>query len=330
MKEKYIPPFDITNKMLELVSTIMENLGKISTLTNLDKFPRLRKVGRLKSIHSSLAIENNTLSLEQVTEVINGKRVLAPEEDIIAVKNAYKTYDLINIIDPYNVKDLLKAHKLMMQDLVEENGQFRTNNVGVFDNAGLIIHMAPPPNMVKELVENLFDFIKNSDVHMLIKSSVFHYEFEFIHPFRDGNGRMGRLWQTALLAAWKPIFKWIPIETIIKDNQEDYYRAIAKSTQEAKSNEFIIFMLEIIEKAIHIFSTDAQNHIERINIQVEKLMEVIDYYPQSAKEIMKKLNLTSRNNFRNNYLVPALKQGLIKQTHPDNPTSKNQRYYKAD
>ena len=330
MKEKYIPPFDITNKMLELVSTIMENLGKISTLTNLDKFPRLRKVGRLKSIHSSLAIENNTLSLEQVTEVINGKRVLAPEEDIIAVKNAYKTYDLINIIDPYNVKDLLKAHKLMMQDLVEENGQFRTNNVGVFDNAGLIIHMAPPPNMVKELVENLFDFIKNSDVHMLIKSSVFHYEFEFIHPFRDGNGRMGRLWQTALLAAWKPIFKWIPIETIIKDNQEDYYRAIAKSTQEAKSNEFIIFMLEVIEKATHIFSTDAQNHIEHINIQVEKLMEVIDYYPQSAKEIMKKLNLTSRNNFRNNYLVPALKQGLIKQTHPDNPTSKNQRYYKAD
>lgn len=330
MKEKYIPPFDITNKMLELVSTIMENLGKISTLTNLDKFPRLRKVGRLKSIHSSLAIENNTLSLEQVTEVINGKRVLAPEEDIIAVKNAYKTYDLINIIDPYNVKDLLKAHKLMMQDLVEENGQFRTNNVGVFDNAGHVIHMAPAPNMVKELVENLFDFIKNSDVHMLIKSSVFHYEFEFIHPFRDGNGRMGRLWQTALLAAWKPIFKWIPIETIIKDNQEDYYRAIAKSTQEAKSNEFIIFMLEIIEKAIHIFSTDAQNHIERINIQVEKLMEVIDYYPQSAKEIMKKLNLTLRNNFRNNYLVPALKQGLIKQTHPDNPTSKNQRYYKAD
>ncbi len=284
--------------MLELVSEIMENLGKLSGVNELEKFPRLRRVNRIKSIHSSLAIENNTLSLEQVTDVIDGKRVFGPNEDIVAVQNANLAYRELENVNPYSINDLLKVHEIMMNGLANEAGKIRTGQVGVYNEHGKVVHFAPPAEFVPEQLGQLFDWIKTSPANMLIKSSVFHYEFEFIHPFRDGNGRMGRLWQTVLLASWKPIFAWIPIESIIKDNQEDYYNAITLSTSQAKSNIFIVFMLDVINKAIKDIITDTRNHYNHINNQITELMKVIESYPQSATELMQKLNLKSRVGFR--------------------------------
>lgn len=324
----YQPPFEITNKMLELSASIMEKLGSLNSVNQLEKVPRLRKVSRIKSIHSSLAIENNTLTLEQVTDVLDGKRVVGDQSDILAVKNASQAYELLDEIDPFSVNSLLETHAVMMDGLVSVAGRFRSGGVGVFDGSGKLIHTAPPANMLNELVYQLFDWCKNADVQMLIRSSVFHYEFEFIHPFMDGNGRMGRLWQTALLASWKPIFKWIPIESIIKDNQEQYYQAIAQSTAEGKSNAFIEFMLGVIDIAIGNITTDARDHYNHLSIQIGKLMSVIETYPQSAQQLMDKLGLKNRDGFRNNYLIPALEAGLIGMTLPDKLTSKNQMYFK--
>lgn len=328
MEDKYIPPYEITDEMLELVSEIMENLGKLSGVNELEKLPRLRRVSRIKSIHSSLAIENNTLSIEQVTDVINGKRVLAPQKDIEEVHNAFNAYEKLSEINPYSIDDLLKIHGIMMNGLVKEAGRLRSGQVGVYNQDGKVVHLAPPADFVPQQLGQLFDWVKNSNANMLIKSSVFHYEFEFIHPFNDGNGRTGRLWQTALLASWKPIFAWIPIESIIKDNQEDYYNAITLSTSQGKSNIFIEFMLDVINKAIKDIITDTRNHYNHINNQITELMKVIESYPQSATELMLKLNLKSRLGFRKNYLQPALDAGLIGMTEPDKPTSKNQKYFK--
>lgn len=328
MEDKYIPPYEITDEMLEFVSEIMENLGKLSGVNELEKLPRLRRVSRIKSIHSSLAIENNTLSIEQVTDVINGKRVLAPQKDIEEVHNAFNAYERLSEINPYSIDDLLKIHGIMMNGLVKEAGRLRSGQVGVYNQDGKVVHLAPPADFVPQQLGQLFDWVKNSNANMLIKSSVFHYEFEFIHPFNDGNGRTGRLWQTALLASWKTIFAWIPIESIIKDNQEDYYNAITLSTSQGKSNIFIEFMLDVINKAIKDIITDTRNHYNHINNQITELMKVIESYPQSATELMEKLNLKSRLGFRKNYLQPALDAGLIGMTEPDKPTSKNQKYFK--
>lgn len=327
--DRYVPPYDITEDMLEITSEITEELGKLSNVNDLERLPRLRRVNRIKSIQSSLAIENNTLSLEQVTDVIDGKRVLGPESDIVAVKNAFEVYKKLSEFDPYSLNDLKKAHGIMMGGLLLGAGELRTDSVGVFNEQGKVIHVAPPQEMVPELMKQLFDWLSNSKANMLIRSSVFHYEFEFIHPFGDGNGRTGRLWQTALLASWKPVFEWIPIESIIKDNQEEYYRAISLSTAEGKSNRFILFMLGIIKKAVSELARDTRNHQSHISNQIKALMSVIEVYPMSALELMGKLGLKSRVTFRKNYLQPALEAGLIAMTDPDNPTNRNQRYYKT-
>ena len=326
--EKYIPPYDITEEMLELTSEIMENLGKLSNVNDLERLPRLRRVNRIKSIQSSLAIENNTLSLEQVTDVIDGKRVLGPQDDILAVKNAFEVYKILPELAPFSLNDLKKAHGIMMNGLIDGAGVLRTKSVGVISESGKVIHVAPPNNMVSVLMSQLFDWLRTSKTHMLIRSSVFHYEFEFIHPFADGNGRIGRFWQTALLASWKPIFEWIPIESIIKDNQDEYYRAIGLSTAEGKSNRFILFMLSVIKKAIENIVNDSRSHYNHISSQVGALLAVIESYPMTALELMEKLGLKSRVSFRKNYLQPALEAGLIGMTEPDKPTSRNQRYFK--
>lgn len=326
--ENYIPPYEITDEMLELTSEIMESLGQLNNVNDLEKLPRLRRVCRIKSIHSSLAIENNTLTIEQVTDVIEGKTVLGSRNDILAVKNAFNAYKELENINPLEIKDLLKVHSIMMEGLVSEAGYFRTAQVGVYNEKGDIIHIAPSCDMVIELMGQLFDWVKTSKAQMLIKSSVFHYEFEFIHPFRDGNGRTGRLWQTALLSSWKPIFEWIPIESIIKDNQEKYYEAIRLSTGEGNSKRFILFMLNIINDAVKDIIGDTRRHYNHINNQIAALLGVMDSYPMSAQEIMEKLRLKSRDGFRKNYLAPAIAAGLICMTYPDKPTSRNQMYYK--
>lgn len=326
--DKYIPPFEITNRMFELAAQIMEQLGKLSNVNELERLPRLRKVSRIRSIHSSLAIENNTLSIKQVTDVIEGKRVLGPADDILAVKNAFAAYKELENIDAFSLADFQKVHAIMMNGLVTESGMLRTGDVGVFDSSGNVIHIAPPASMAREQINQLFNWVKNSDVQMLIRSSVFHYEFEFIHPFRDGNGRMGRYWQTALLASWKPIFKYIPIESVIKDNQEEYYKVIKVSTSQGKSNVFIEFMLDVILKAITDIVNDTTEHYNHLSVQINKLMQVLETYPQSAQELMDKLGLKSRVGFRKNYLNPAIEAGLVGMTIPDKPTSKSQMYFK--
>ena len=326
--DKYIPPFEITNRMFELAAQIMEQLGKLSNVNELERLPRLRKVSRIKSIHSSLAIENNTLSIKQVTDVIEGKRVLGPADDILAVKNAFAAYKELENIDAFSLADFQKVHAIMMNGLVTESGMLRTGDVGVFDSNGKVIHVAPPASMAREQITQLFNWVKNSDVQMLIRSSVFHYEFEFIHPFRDGNGRMGRYWQTALLASWKPIFKYIPIESVIKDNQEEYYHVIKVSTCQGKSNVFIEFMLDVILKAITDIVNDTTEHYNHLSVQINKLMQVLETYPQSAQELMDKLGLKSRVGFRKNYLNPAIEAGRVGMTIPDKPTSKSQMYFK--
>lgn len=322
------PPFEINDNILELVSKIMENLGSLNSINDLEKFPRLRKVSRLKSIQSSLAIEQNSLNIDEVNDVINGKKIIGKEDDILAVKNAYKAYELIDTLDLYSLNDLLKAHSIMMNNLTNEVGQIRSKEVGVADENGNIIHMAPSSKFVHQNINNLFEWIKETSTNFLIKSCVFHYEFEFIHPFNDGNGRMGRLWQTVILSSYKPIFKYIPIESIIKDNQQRYYDAINKANNNGDSTIFIEFMLECINDALKDIIKDTRKHYNHISKQINDLLNVIEYYPMSAEELMVKLNLKSRNSFRDNYIKPAIEAGLIKMTLPDKPTSKNQKYYK--
>lgn len=244
------PPFKITTKILEAITQIAELVGQVNATQGLSTNPTLRRSNRIRTIYSSLAIEQNTLSLEQVTAVLNGKRIIAPPKDIAEVKNAYEIYEMMEKLNPYSVDDLLKAHGVMTRELVEESGCFRSGPVGVVDKEGKVLHMGTLPAYVPDLVYELLEWVENSDIHMLIKSCVFHYEFELIHPFADGNGRIGRLWHTLLLTQWKPMFAWIPIESIIHDRQEEYYRAINKSNFEGESTAFIIFMLSAIQEAL--------------------------------------------------------------------------------
>ncbi len=201
-------------------------------------------------MYSSLAIEQNTLTLDQVTAVLNGKRVIAPPKDIAEVKNAYEIYERLDELDPFDVEDLLKAHGIMVRGLTAEAGQFRSGNVGVVDAEGRVLHFGTLPEYVPGLVCQLLDWVKDSPTPMLIKSCVFHYELELIHPFADGNGRIGRLWHTLLLSRWQPLFAWLPVESIIHDRQADYYAAIHASNDAASSTAFIAFMLEAIKAAL--------------------------------------------------------------------------------
>lgn len=246
----YIPPFTITSEIMRLVSEISEQVGIVTTLLGDNvPSPMLRKANRIKTIHSSLAIEHNTLSLKQVTDIIDGKHVLGAPDEIQEVKNALQAYHLMSQLDAFKEKDLLRAHELMMLALVDNAGHYREAGVGVFDG-DKCIHMAPPADRVPALMADLFEWIKKTDVHPLVSSCVFHYEFEFIHPFIDGNGRIGRYWQTMLLSKWKGIFSWIPVETIVKEHQQEYYDVIAKCDAAGSSTVFIEFMLRCLLDAM--------------------------------------------------------------------------------
>ena len=225
--DKYIPPFTINNTMLEYVSNIMEKIGKLDNFSDLNKMPMLRRNNQIKSIHSSLAIEANSLSLEQVRSVINGKMVVGSRKEIQEVKNAYKAYENLAKINPYSLEDLKKTHGIIMNLILDDAGNFRDCEEGVFDGDKCIF-MAPPKSEVNRLMEQLFIWMEDvkNKLHPLILSSVFHYEFVFIHPFKDGNGRIARLWQNVILSKWKEIFEFLPIESQIKEYQDEYYKAI--------------------------------------------------------------------------------------------------------
>lgn len=244
------PPFTITPEILSLAVEIGEMIGRISGTAGLSASPVLRRTNRIRSVYSSLAIEQNTLTLDQVTAVLNGKRVIAPPKDIAEVQNAFEIYERLDELDPFDVEDLLKAHGVMVRGLTGEAGQFRSGNVGVVDAEGRVLHFGTLPEYVPGLVCQLLDWVKDSPTPMLIKSCVFHYEFELIHPFADGNGRIGRLWHTLLLSRWQPLFAWLPVESIIHDRQADYYAAINASNHAASSTAFINFMLEAIKAAL--------------------------------------------------------------------------------
>lgn len=244
------PPFEITNAILDEITEIAELVGQVNAARAWPTNPTLRRTNRIRTIYSSLAIEQNTLSLEQVTAVLNGKRVIAPPKDIAEVKNAYEIYEMMDLLDPYSVDALLSAHGVMTRGLVDESGCFRSRPVGVVDKQGNILHFGTLPDHVPGLVMELLDWVRDSDYHMLIKSCVFHYELELIHPFADGNGRIGRLWHTLLLTQWKTMFAWLPVESIIHDRQEEYYQAINRSNNEAESTAFIEFMLSAIKEAL--------------------------------------------------------------------------------
>jgi len=243
------PPYEITNNILSLIASISEKIGEVNA-AHLNKPPtELRKINRIKTIQSSLEIEGNTLTVEQITDLLNNKRVLAPKKDILEVKNAINIYNKLDKFKVYELKSLCKAHAILMKDLIENPGKLRSTSVGIVKGSD-IAHIAPPGALVYSLMTDLFKYLKNDDDLILIKSCVFHYEFEFIHPFIDGNGRMGRLWQTMILKEHSPIFEFLPIESLVKLKQQDYYDVLGKSDKQGSSTSFIEFMLEIIKDAL--------------------------------------------------------------------------------
>lgn len=324
----YTPPFSITNKMLTLVADIAEKTGRITSYRSFKTKPHLRRNNRIRSIHSSLAIEANSLSLDEVRGVINGRKVLGPEKEIQEVKNAYRAYDMLGQFDPYSVKDLKKLHGVMTYLTVGESGVFRSHDEGVF-NGEACIFMAPPPRLVPDQINALFMWMQQSrgKVHPLILSSVFHYEFVFIHPFSDGNGRMARLWQTALLSEWNPVFACLPLESMIQTFQDGYYQAIAACHVNGNSDVFIEFMLDKINRTIDQALEQISEKDAYLPETVQKLIDVMEYdVPYSAMQLMKMLGLKSRDNFRKLYLNPAIENDLIKMSIPEKPTSRNQTY----
>ena len=286
---EYRPPFEMTDEIVNMISDIAELSGVITVTSALDTNLTLRRENRIKTIYSSLAIEQNTLSIDQVTDVINGKRVLAPPSDIKEVQNAYEIYDKLDQMDPYSVDDLLAAHKVMTGGLVKEAGMFRSGNVGVYDGDKLI-HAGTPAAYVPEVMEQLFSWLKGNEYHPLVRACLFHYEFEFIHPFEDGNGRMGRLWHTLILSKWKPFFAWLPIESLIHDNQRKYYEVLAEADKNTDAGVFVTFMLGLINEAMQqVVNT------ENVGINGEKIIDLLKEDPKlNAVKLAEKLGLTSR------------------------------------
>lgn len=326
--ERYEPPFTITNQTLTLVAEIAEKTGSISNYHAFETKPYLRRNNRIRSIHSSLAIEDNALSLDEVKSVISGRLVIGPQREIQEVKNAYQAYERLGQFDPYSLSALKELHGIMTFLTVGESGAFRSHNEGVF-KGNRCIFMVPPPEFVPGQLRALFDWMSEAreEVHPLILSSVFHYEFVFIHPFADGNGRMARLWQTALLSEWNPIFRYLPLESRVHEYQDAYYGAIALSHAAGNSNAFIAFMLDKINMTLDEALRQASEKDAYLPLTVQRLLDIMAYdTPYTAAQLMERLGLKSRANFRKLYLNPALEKGLIVMGIPEKPTSRNQTY----
>lgn len=327
----YKPPFTITDKMISYISSISEKIGRITVTNSLMSKPHLRKNNRIQSIHSSLKIEANSLSLGQVRDIIDGKVVLGEQKEIQEVKNAYTAHERFAEIDPYNIKSLKQFHGIMTRYVVNESGDFRRGEEGVF-NGDQCIFMAPPAQLVPQLMEELFAWMKSEKdkIHPLILSSVFYYEFVFIHPFSDGNGRMARLWHTAILSKWKSVFEYIPIESQIEKFQSEYYDAIARCHVEGESTIFIEFMLFQIDRILEDIANRIDEESGAFTEYIKKLLSVMEYdVPYTGAALMEKMGLKSREGFRRNYLRPAVELNLVRMTIPDKPNSRNQRYIKV-
>lgn len=323
------PPFTLTPTILTLCTQIAERVGRLSAQEELSRSLHLRRLSRIRTIHGSLAIEGNTLSEEQITAILDGKRVFAPPREIQEAHNALTTYDRMGTWKPHVEADLLAAHRSLMAGLLPDAGQYRAGGVGVM-SGDKVVHMAPPASRVRMLMDNLLRWLATTDTHPLVASSVFHYEFEFIHPFADGNGRMGRLWQTLILSRWQPLFAYIPVESLVHQHQEDYYAAIRQSTADADSAAFVLFMLERILEAIDSVAvqTTTPHDTPHVTPQVAALIKTLQKHGSelSRDELMVELALNDRKSFSQRYLQPALQQGLIEMTLPDKPRSRLQCY----
>jgi Fic family protein len=267
------PPFKITTKILELIASISEKIGEVNAAYLFKPPTELRKKNRIKTIHSSLEIEGNSLSLDQVTAILDNKRIIAPEKDIVEVKNAIKAYENLENYNPTSLASFCSAHAILMNGLIENAGKIRANSVGIIKGS-TITDIAPPGDIAKSLVKDLFDYLKKEEDLLLIKSCVFHYEIEFIHPFMDGNGRMGRLWQTVILRQYSPVFEFLPIESLIKARQAEYYRILGESDNKGNSTGFIEFMLQIINESLEELLTNQNVNLksqDRISIFKEKI-----------------------------------------------------------
>lgn len=325
----YKPPFQITNKMLSYSMSISEKIANISTCKIFKRMPILRHNNKIKSIHSSLIIEANSLDLDQVKDIINGKTVIGPQKEIQEVINAYNAYSKIKEFNGYKEKDLLEAHKILTYLIEDRPGKYRNHGEGVL-NGNKIIFVAPPEDLVPKLIKDLFKRLnKDIETPILIKSCIFHYDFIYIHPFSDGNGKTARLWQNVLLTSWNPLFEFVPIESQIKKYQFDYYKAIDTCNKNGNSNIFIEFMLKMIDETLNEMLLTLKKESKSISEKVNKLLNIMDDdLPISANEIMDRLGIKSKETLRASYLNPAIENGLIKMTIPDKPNSKNQKYYK--
>jgi len=310
--ETYTPIFTITPEILNFAYEIAADLERIDIIREKALTPQLRKENRIKTIHSSLWIEANSLTLEQVSDIVNGKQVVGPKKDILEVKNAIVAYDELLERNPYKEKDLLEQHRLLMTGLITDAGKYRNAGVGVFDGE-VPIHIAPPHQRVPLLMSQLLDWAKNAKLPQVVKSCIFHYEFEFIHPFSDGNGRMGRMWQTLLLYQENPVFAWLPVETIIAHNQQEYYRALRRSTHHNDSGIFAQFMLSAIKQATAEFKEQQQTgKLENAGVNAganagvklskaqEKILEIIAKDNSiSQSEIAKRMKVNESTVYRN-------------------------------
>lgn len=320
----YTPPYRITPAILTLVADLGEAVGRLGASTG-QVSPQLRRGNRIRSVQASLAIEGNTLSLEQVTAILDGRKVLGAPREIQEVRNALAAYDQLDRWVVHSVDDVLTAHAILMAGLVDRPGRFRSTSVGI-RRGETVVHVAPPASRVPLLIENLLSWLKQTEEHPLVASSVFHYEFEFIHPFEDGNGRMGRLWQTLALSRWHPVFAMLPVESVVRDRQQDYYDALKHSDQRADATSFVEFMLgAILQSTVELTSTTDQV-ADQVTDQVARLLKIVSATPMAAIDLMTELGLSHRPTFRENYLRPALSQGLIEMTRPETPTARNQKY----
>jgi Fic family protein len=319
----YTPPFTITSNILNLVSKISETIGQLKKIETTITTPQLRKINRIKTLVGTLQIEGNTLDEERMTALLEGKRVLGTKQEITEAKGAIKVYNRLESLKYDSLDDLLEAHRTLMDQLLLKAGSFRMANVGVGSKSG-VVHVAPPYDRVPELMYDLFAWLKETDVHPLIVSCVFHYEFEFIHPFEDGNGRVGRLWQTLILYHWKALFAYMPLESVVREKQYAYYEALEASGEVGESTPFIEFMLGAILETLE----NTPQATPQDTPQDERLQKVLAFcaVPKSRKEIQEYLGMKDRKHFKEVVLDVLLRDGYLEMTLPEKPQSPKQKY----